>query len=768
LLARYVLASAPGPTDRFRLNLAAAVAGLFYAFAGSKLFYVALGQFNIASSHWIPFAVLYILRAHRTPVRLKNAGLAGLFLTLQAWAELTYASFLLVFLGLYWAYRLLTHLNRASWWAFRPHLWINAITLLVFTAGISPILAQMLPDMLAEGDFMVKGDGFADAFSADLLGFFVPTMLHPWLGGLIRHTGLAAPGSITGFDKGQHIYLGFTLLALAAVALLTAPRCREVRFWALVAAVFALLALGPTIIFNGHSTGLPGPFGLLQHLPFFKGNRYPSRYSVMLLLSLSMLAGLALRQTEQKFKIKNLELKIQNSLPLLAAALFLFEHLSLPLPQSDMRVPQPYRLIAADPAPVAVLDIPFAWRNGFRITGAYTTGFMFGQFYQTTHQKKMVQGNTSRNPEFKFQYFTEAPVLNSLLALETGQTLPKSRWAADKAIAADVLAFFNIGYIVVRPEAVNPFGHFPQATIPYIEAVLPVDKIHADAALTLYRVRPAPPPARPVRVSGDALLVSLYLAEGWSRPAPGQPLAAQRRHVTMLLPLTAAAQQVSLRAGLPQTTPAAPQTVTLALNGWNSAPQPLTNAAQTLTFTIPAGVARPGLNRLTLRFAQLYPAPPALTVVSAGQPVGSFAHIFLNGRDVSPNRRGYNVAVISAQGDLLTAAAFDTHLNPQAGATLADFLAAVPADAVIAIAAADEASQSLSAEAVTALHALGATANPRACFRCSHALLVDPHTGVTSETLDPLRPVSLSLGPALTEPTVAALMEWFTVEPAGP
>jgi len=42
----------------------AAIAGGFYAFAGSKLFYVALGQFNIASNHWIPFAVLYILRSH--------------------------------------------------------------------------------------------------------------------------------------------------------------------------------------------------------------------------------------------------------------------------------------------------------------------------------------------------------------------------------------------------------------------------------------------------------------------------------------------------------------------------------------------------------------------------------------------------------------------------------------------------------------------------------------------------------------------------------
>ncbi|MCB0307692.1 MAG: hypothetical protein KDI38_28270, partial [Calditrichaeota bacterium] len=81
-----------------------ALAGLFYAFASSKLFYIALGQFNIGSSQWVPFAVLYLLRMHHRPDRLKSAVMAGLFLTLQAWAELTYASFLLVFIGLYWLY----------------------------------------------------------------------------------------------------------------------------------------------------------------------------------------------------------------------------------------------------------------------------------------------------------------------------------------------------------------------------------------------------------------------------------------------------------------------------------------------------------------------------------------------------------------------------------------------------------------------------------------------------------------------------------------
>ena len=91
--------------SRFTLYSAAFLAGLLYAFSSSKLFYAALGQFNIASSQWIPFAVLYVLRSGRPGARLREPLLAALFLLLQAYAELTYASFLVIFIALFAVYR---------------------------------------------------------------------------------------------------------------------------------------------------------------------------------------------------------------------------------------------------------------------------------------------------------------------------------------------------------------------------------------------------------------------------------------------------------------------------------------------------------------------------------------------------------------------------------------------------------------------------------------------------------------------------------------
>lgn len=792
LLARYVLAGSPWGfrADSRAVWLAAALAGGFYAFSSSQLFYVALGQFNIASSHWVPYSILYIIkcrhnlrpptwRAGRAPLR------AALFLVMQAWTELTYASFILVFLAVYVLYWLSLDLMLAlsmaagplallrRWWR-SPFLRNLALMGGLSTLGLAPILASMVPDLRAEGDFLVVGTGFAGAFSADLLGFLVPTMHHPWLGGLVRQTG------ITAFDKGQHIYLGYSLLALAALGFWRYRRDAVARFWLFAAVVFAFLALGPHVIINGVDTGFGGPFRILQSLPFFKGNRYPSRYSVMLILSLGVLAALGLeRLVDWALRRGRPAPALGRGLApvLLVGLLFVFEHLSLPLPQSRLAVPAPYRTIAADGGDFAVLDIPFAWRNGFRITGAPTVGFMFGQFYQTYHQKPLLQGNTSRNPEFKFQYFTEAPVIRSLLALETGRELPPAQWEADRRIAADVLRFFNIRYIVVRPETpgypvVNGRGEpalaNPQATRPYIEQVLPVTNLHDGPDLILYRVDGGEMAAR-VLVSPDSELARLYLGEGWGRLAPGRPLVAQRAENRLLVPLNGQAQRVSLRLR-PLQDGAAPGRWWLSLNGWQSAPAPLGDGWQTYTVTLPAEAVRAGLNDLRLHFERVEDAralsPPALAVISAGEGVGDFGHIYLNGVEVSPNERGYNVAVISAGGELLAAAGFDTHLSQAAAAELARFLAAAPAEAFVAVAAADEASANLTGDAVQALAALGAGGDLRGCFRCSHAFLrtPTPEGDGTLEALEPSRPAGVVFNLGLTEPGVAALVEEIVFE----
>jgi len=754
----------------------AALAGIFYAFASSQLFYVSLGQFNIASTHWIPYTLLFVFKARRDPRSLRWPALAGLFLVMQTYAEMTYASFLLIFIALVVAYE-------AAWGVVTTHYAIRntvlhlrnlLLLLLLFLIGISPLLVTMAPDMLAEGDFWVQGSGFAESFSADLLGFLVPTMHHPLLGGLVTHTG------ITAYDKGQHLYLGAALLILAIVGLVRRPRrWRWAGFWLAAAVLFGWLALGPTLHVNGSDTGLPGPYVLLQSLPVFKGNRYPSRYSVLLILALAMLAARGLQSLWPGGPAP-----LRSSARLRAAggiaglvALSMFEQLSVPLPQSDMSVPAAYSALAAAPPSEAgtLLDIPIAWRNGFRITGPLDPGFMFGQFYQIVHGRPLLQGNTSRNPEFKFQYFTQAPILNSLLALETGHPLPPGRISADRAVAADVLRFFDVRTIVVRRGPGNNPGAVPEATIPYIEQVLPVERTYADDLMSVYRVS-LPPLPQSVQLSPKEPLIRLELGEGWG-PLPerydGEPLMwAQRKSVRLLVVLNGRPQQVSWRLY----SPAAGQRLTFSMNGWQSAPLDLSLGWGEYALDLPAAAVRAGLNEIWLGFDRLLPAaglphpaegqrPASLVVCSAGEEVGSFGHIYVDGVDRSPNRRGYNVAVISPEGSV-QAMSFDTHLDPGASAALAAFIQRAPAGSTVAVAVADEASMNLGREATAALGSAGAAGDLTGKFRWSHALIgtKGDQPGAALETMDALRPVCVAAGPALSEPNAAAGLAWMRFE----
>lgn len=781
LLTRYILVttlfSESLETSVQRVNrsrliwLSAAIAGGFYAFASSKLFYVVLGQFNIASTHWIPLTILYLFKTHQQPRRLKNPLMTGLFFTCQAWAELTYASFILIFMGLFWLYQGGLTLFRSQAVTALRLLGRNIIIIgAICTLGLTPILAYMLPDMLTEGDFLVEGGGFADTFSADLLGFIIPTMHHPFLAELVTLT------SIRNYTLGQHIYLGVVLLGLLAVAIFNNYRRPAIWFWIAAIIIFGLLSLGPAITINGQVTPLAGPFVLLQQLPFFKGNRYPSRYSVMLILSLSVVVGFALTWLGQRLTRQFPGKAIAPMTLLLIGGLFVFEHLSLPLPQSDMRVPPLYQTIATQPDSFTVLDIPFAWRNGFRVTGAQTTQFMFGQFYQTDHQKRHLQGNTSRNPKFKFQYFTQAPVINSLLALETGKSLPSDRWESDRAIAAEVLNFFDIRYIVVRPYQYEYYSVSelivvsPENVIDYIEQLLPVEKIYDEAGSKLYQVIEPDNIDSNVIIETGSPLAPLYFGEGWGLVTPNQPITAQRRQVRLLLPLQSAEQQITIRTRLPDEIATPTRSMTLAINGWRSEAQTVTQEWQDLTFSIPAGIAITGLNNVWLHFdavSTLSSDPPIIdvTVQSAGEEVGKFGHIFINGFDISPNKTGYNLAIIPPQEPPLVAH-FDTHFDQTASNQLAQTLHSEswPTDIIIAIAVADEASRNLSEEAVTALQSLGSQSDLRDCFRCSHAFITQVGSNIIYEGFDPIGPVNLTTNLGLTEPTIAATINTISIK----
>ena len=762
LLALDLLPASVPVATRHRGSFLAAV---IFAFAGHKFVFLSLGQFNIASTHWLPFYVLYLRRALRPPFRRRDAGIAALFLLFNAWTEFTYASFALIFTAFYATFRLVSRrTERPLTTAWRPLLRALLWIAVPFTLGMTPILAMMIPDLLREGDFTVVGLGFADVFSNDLLEFFVPGHLHPLWGTLVQHFHFAYL---------NFAYLGYVAAGMAAYALWKWRAEREVRFWAVAAAAFAVISFGPTIRLNGSSYDFPLPFDLLLRLPFFKANRYPGRYSVMIALCLALLAayGLAALESSPRFARSS-----PSRMALFAAlgALIVLENLSVPLPLSNYHVPAVYDRIAADPGDFSVLEIPLAWRNGFRVTGPLDKAFMFAQFYQTTHGKHLLGGNTSRNPGFKFQYFTEAPVINSLLALETGHDVPQEIIDRDRRQAADVLRFFRVRYIVVHKLASSSRRVTPEATLPYIEQLLPGTEWYEDARMAVFRLDPqdAPPSGR---VAATDPLADLMLAEGWGPAASPEQAArwATRKEARLLLPLGTKAYTLTLDLDVP----AAGQIVSVIVNGREIARQTLPAGRSPHHFAIPADPARQAPADVRLRFDRLYPPPAAngsgwpigttgsfatapVLVESAGEEVGNLAHIYVAGHDVITAQRGFNLAVIAPQTmGVVSRATFDTHLDPAASRRLADFIAGIPRGQIVAVAVADEASRLLGNEAVGALRSLGLRQDlqGKAHFRWSYAALgvKGAPSGSAWEAASGIRPVRVGVGPAIREGSVA-------------
>lgn len=784
-------------TDRRVTHLAALSAGVVYAFASSKLFYASLGQFNIASSQWIPFAVLYILRTGRASTRVtgaRNAALAGLFLVFQAWAELTYASFLLIFIALYFFWRIAVIGPPAGVKSrladFGDQLLRFALMGVVFLIGIAPFLGAMLPDMAREGDFFGSGGGFADVFSADLMGYLTPTRLHPIVGDWVA--GLPFPN-----DKGQHIFIGYVALALAVMGVIsllgkgraTGRTRREGWFWIAAVLLFWLLTLGPSLRWAGRDLAIPGPFALVSRLPFFSGNRYPSRYSVMLMLCVGALVafGVAWLLARRWLAAKP---RRSSVLVALLIALFFFEHLSTPLPLNDFRVPPIYAQLAAQPGDFTLLELPTGWRNGARVMGKSDVLIMMQQWWQTEHGKRRLGGNTSRNPAYKFQYFTEAPLIGDLIALMNADSQnPGTQHIAaeveaqldamierDRALAPAVLDFLGVDYVMVYVDFAPP------SLLRFIDEALPLSLVDewqgADwrgrpTTMRLYKITEKGSAAWSIDLSTAE--GALHLAEGWAAlpTGPGGVRYALRSQVDLLLDLPEEGGRLALElASL-----GGPAAVSLNGRPLTALDIDSTDGPVAASIEIPKGMADQLVDRLTLHFtgdpapatSRFSPPDPAgwpvgttgvrldpdvnVVVRSAGEEVGGFAHIFVNGKDVAHNQRGYNLAALTTDGQVLDSAVFDTFASEEEATSMAAWLGQWPANTVIAGAVADEASLNLNQTAVDALRGIGVVGDLRGKFRWSHAFIgaFSPSPGGASpgsatEAMNLLQPANAAIG----------------------
>jgi hypothetical protein len=755
---------------------AAFIAGLIYAFASSRMVYLALGHYMIVTTQWLPFFLLYFVRT-LDRWRSRDALLAGVFAALCLLTDMLYGVLIALMAGVllldWWlGYRR----QRRTGQAAQAIPWTRALGRLAAMVAVAALLsAPLLIPTVREGldaDYAVEGWGMADQLSADLVGLVTPTDLHPLWGDDWEATLRAVQTGESRFRDVNTVFVGYVTLALAVLGAIVAGR--RARAWLAIALIAFVLALGPLLQINGQSlydldgleVTVPLPYILLHYLPFVQGFRAPNRFSLVLLQAMAVLAGYgaawllvqiagarsgdrpeqgkdgsertsAARSTQHAARRR-----LAAALTILLAVAVLFEHLAAPMPLTDARVPAPYRELAHAPEGGAALQLPMGWRNGFGVFGAEDTRV---QWYQTVHGRPILSGNTSRNPAFKFEYFERLPLLQAITGIEMYQPPDEATDQAARAQAAELMALWDVRYLTVNPPVAGRYPYIDtwQSTQDYALDVIPIDPqpLWDVDGVQIYAVQqPAVP--FPFELDLGSRNTDAYRGPGWSVDESDIGGASgvwiDGRAAELYVPLrfeTAAPLDVVLRVQ-PFTHPGAPQqTLSLEMNGVDLGTQALQPGWQELRFSAPAEATRSGLNRLWLRFSHssrpidVLPGQamigatgvqsPVDIEINSGGAAGDFAFMTVTSpdgeaTDVSAGRRGYNLAAVDPKsGKVLDVRGFDTFANAFEADRLAQFIDGLPGGVIVLGAARGEAGVSLNDRAVQALASVGSAVDLR-------------------------------------------------------
>jgi hypothetical protein len=286
-----------------------------------------------------------------------------------------------------------------------------------------------------------------------------------------------------------------------------------------------------------------------------------------------------------------------------------FEHLSIPLPLTDARIPEVCYQIGAEPGHFAVLQLPMGWRNSFGTLGSERTQ---AQYYQTAHHKPIIGGNISRNPPFKFEYFRRISLFKSITALELYEEVDAPTRERDKVLAPELMYLYDVRYLLILPPIPGrlPYADTMTRTVDYALEVLPLEPepVYNRHGVLAYRVI-QPPPRTDFIIDFGLEETEMYRGEGWSwNEEIGSVSAnwAMAQRARVFIPLHKMGDYRLTIAALPfsyQGTP--PQRVNIMMNGYPVSELSLTANWAPYEVDIPSTVIRYGLNEMTLHFSHL-------------------------------------------------------------------------------------------------------------------------------------------------------------------
>jgi hypothetical protein len=472
------------------------VGGVIWTFFPNKVGHALGGHLFQMVIFTFPLVALLWRRMLKKPT-LRIAGLTGVVTALACTVHPIYLLyFLMPVVGL-----LLT----SSLWVERRAFWSRARLTAIALAGgvtvalIAPLLAPTLIQTSGGNLGFLAEDG-ASGFSLDALEFITPAPSNPFLLSLGK-TPLANLARQIVPTKYESIgYLGWLPLILATLG--AAVQWARSRQWVLLAAVSAVLAMGPVLHVGGQIAkvtvdGVAYPVLLpsawLAKLPFFAWSRTPNRWEVLTVLALALLATFGLSRLRQARLWRSIpSLVLIGGVTLVITAEYLVK---FPFPTVPVITSAPLALLRAAPPGEGVIQLPKP-NNAANLRSLY---------WQTLHQHPLVGARVYRDipgSQTQFDFLSQ-------LLLSTGDDdiFPKPTAAQRRAMLAQAQVRW-----VIYDVAADPDGTARRALEKWLGAPRAEDK-----ALALFEVAP-------VNAETDAFVYALGAHWTW---APAQDWGGQ-------------------------------------------------------------------------------------------------------------------------------------------------------------------------------------------------------------------------------------------------
>lgn len=356
-------------------------------------------------------------------------------------------------------------------WVWSPRLArAVAVGLVACAAPLAPVLYGLGEQIVAGRLVSPATPWRSSPRGIDLLAWFSPNPSHPLSKLLWADPQRSAPVPFAEYTA------SLSLVALAVVGFAGwRANYRPRAGWMLLTIGFGLLALGPFVYVAGLNTHVPGPWALLRYVPLLGAARTPTRFSVVVALGLAVLFAGGLAAIRLRYP------HVHRRVFAGVAAALLFELLPAPRILYSAEIPSVYRVIAADPRPVRVLELPFGVRDGVSSAGNFSARY---QYFQTAHGKALLGGYLSRVPRHRLERMrADYPIVDTLITLsEGGQPTveQRQRFAARRPGFVDRV---NLGWVVIDHSLATP------ELVAFAHEAFALQEVARDPPRVLYRPR---------------------------------------------------------------------------------------------------------------------------------------------------------------------------------------------------------------------------------------------------------------------------------------